>query len=235
MKKKITPMDGALLEYENDDGSRSRYLKIAARRPAFLEKYSPDKGYSEVIDPVDFCGITASRNSALNEFIRNGGTTAEPSEFTLKKLGGAPVVQFLAKMISPDGKIMETASSLAVINNPKDYETGETAARGRLMAALGFGSEDFLTDEPTQPEVDASKKTTEPSVGPQQQEPETKPKIAANGEVDERENQKWIAIANQIRNVQSVRGITGDIPMDIAGAQKMMKDLLRNKDQKQVA
>lgn len=215
--------------------SGDSYLKLAARYPGFLEKYPPDAGWSIEITPRDFAGITASRHQAFVEWVKihPDGT---PSEFLAHKFGGALTVVFEGKLVSPEGKVVATASSFGVISEYKAWERAETACRQRILQAIGLGSEDYLDEEPTQAEIDADAKAgarTVPSVTPTPK-PEQVKATTAVSEAMQKVGTKvspqiaWQSIANQIRSIRHSRGIAdAPVPENLDEAKKMLKGLMR--------
>lgn len=125
------------------EGETVRYRRLSARLPKFLEAYPPREGFrveAKYLDPVEVKpGLKRLYEAALT-----AGKT--PAEAGLPALTATTVI-FRAELIDAEGRILATASALRPIQSYKDWEKGETAARQRLLAALGFGGEVFDEDE----------------------------------------------------------------------------------------
>lgn len=125
------------------EGDPIRYRRLSARLPEFLEAYPPRDGFRvevRYLDPVEVKpGLKRLYEAALT-----AGKT--PAEAGLPALAATTVI-FRAELIDAEGRMLAAASALRPIQSYKDWEKGETAARQRLLAALGFGGEVFDEDE----------------------------------------------------------------------------------------
>ena len=106
------------------------------RTPVFLKRFPPEQGWSVVV-----------RNEQGPFNLPDYRNTAEGQEPLIQ-----PTQQFIAEL-RYKGEVVNSASSLEVIDGPKAWERGETNARGRLYEALGLpGStrpyQHQLVDEP---------------------------------------------------------------------------------------
>jgi len=99
------------------EGETKSYVPLAARLPEFLHAFPPEK------------------YSVLTEY--------EPCPLA----GDRPVFIFKASLVDAQGRVVATAHSRRSADLFKDFESGETSARQRLLAALGFGGEILQADE----------------------------------------------------------------------------------------
>lgn len=99
------------------EGETRSYIPLAARLPEFLRAYPPEK-YS-VMTEYEPCPLAGDR----------------------------PVFVFKASLVDAQGRVVATAHSRRSMDLYKDFESGETAARQRLLASLGFGGEVLDADE----------------------------------------------------------------------------------------
>lgn len=99
------------------EGETKSYVPLAARLPEFLKAYPPEK-YS-VVTEYEPCPLAGDR----------------------------PVFVFKASLVDAQGRVVATAHSRRSADQFKDFESGETSARQRLLAALGFGGEILEADE----------------------------------------------------------------------------------------
>ncbi|MES1927439.1 hypothetical protein [Salinisphaera sp. T31B1] len=127
----------------DDEGEAIQYRKLSSRLPSFLEAYPPSQDYQvriEYLDPIEAKpGLSALYQTAIA-----GGHN--PADIGLPPITGNTMI-FRAELVSPNDKIIGSASALVLIQEYKDWEKGETAARQRLLASLGFGGEVFDNDE----------------------------------------------------------------------------------------
>ena len=122
-------------------GNVNVYVPFSERISLFLDKFSIEDGYSVVVDATGYLDTSPALLSLYKETI---ATHKNPSDVGLPALKELAI--FTARLLK-DGQPIQSASSCKLIINYKDWEIGETAARQRLAASLGFGSEDFLSDE----------------------------------------------------------------------------------------
>ncbi|AJF08152.1 hypothetical protein [Geoalkalibacter subterraneus] len=132
-----------VVEIFNKDGTVSEYLPLSARLGHFLETYPPSKGFQVIIEPCDPLGLKPGMASLLKAGIEAG---REVKEITASPAMAGVI--FKASLIDPEGRVLATASSYQMkVSQPKDWEIGETSARQRLLAALGFGGDVLDEDE----------------------------------------------------------------------------------------
>lgn len=126
----------------NPDGTENNYELMSSRLPRFLEKYGPDKGYRVVISTTEYLGLRPALLELCKTAIESGKT---PEEAGLPALGTSFV--FKAVLFDQNGNEVANDFTLQKIVEYKDFERGATAARQRLMAAVGFGGQVFDDDE----------------------------------------------------------------------------------------
>jgi hypothetical protein len=122
----------------------SRYQPLSHRLPAFLDHYGPEKGYALVIEVQDALALRPGLLRLYEAALQAGRT---PEEVGLPPLPKEPTLHFQATLLDAQGRVVGTAAALKPILAYKDFEGGETAARQRLVAALGFGGEVLDEDE----------------------------------------------------------------------------------------
>lgn len=138
-------MSKMIVEWFSSEGEMVRYRPLSARLPEFLAVYGPERGFSvdtELQDPLSLKpGL-----SKLYEIVLQAGR--KPEEVGLPPLSAADqTLVCRATLRDPTGRVLATATAAKVIESYKDLEVLETAARQRLLAALGFGGEALDTDE----------------------------------------------------------------------------------------
>ncbi len=134
-----------IVEWFSSEGEVVRYRPLSARLPEFLAVYGPERGFSvdtELQDPLRLKpGL-----SKLYEIALQAGR--KPEEVGLPPLSAAAqTLVCRATLRDPAGRVLATATAAKVIESYKDLEVLETAARQRLLAALGFGGEALDADE----------------------------------------------------------------------------------------
>lgn len=120
------------------------YKKLSARLPAFLKDYPVKDGFKVIIRQTDTLSYQKGLLQLYETAIRAGH---KPDSVGLPSLKEQAVIVFEASLIGKDGDALCTATAVKVIQEYKDWEIGETAARQRLLAALGYGGEVFDNDE----------------------------------------------------------------------------------------
>ena len=133
------------VEWFSSEGEMVRYRPLSARLPEFLAVYGPERGFSvdtELQDPLSLKpGL-----SKLYEIVLQAGR--KPEAVGLPPLSAAAqTLVCRATLRDPTGRVLATATAAKVIQSYKDLEVLETAARQRLLAALGFGGEALDADE----------------------------------------------------------------------------------------
>ncbi len=133
-----------IIELFDSEGEVKQYLKLSARIPEFLKQYGPDQGYFVTVESRDVLSMKEGMLRLYEAAISNGHN---PEEVGLPEIGTARSVIFEAILRNKEGNVVASATALRDIRQHKDWEKGETAARQRLLAALGFGGETFDEDE----------------------------------------------------------------------------------------
>lgn len=126
------------------EGDVKQYTLFSARLPAFLQAFPKEKGYQVKIESTDPMSHKPGLMKLYEAAIAAG---KNPTELGLPVFAAANTMVFTASLLDPEGRVLESASALRVITAYKDWEKGETAARQRLAAALGFGGDCFDADE----------------------------------------------------------------------------------------
>ena len=134
-----------IVEWFSSEGEVVRYRPLSARLPEFLAVYGPERGFSvdtEIQDPLSLKpGLLKLYEIALQ-------AGRKPEEVGLPPLNAADqTLVCWATLRDPAGRVLATATAAKVIQSHKDLEVLETAARQRLLAALGFGGEALDADE----------------------------------------------------------------------------------------
>lgn len=128
----------------NPNGEVKPYRLFSVRLPEFLEKYPISEGYRVVVEHSDFIQSQSTLITLYKLAMESGKS---PCECGLPALPAANTYIFKATLLDPDGKEVSAATSAKEIVYHKDWEAGETAARQRLLASLGFGGDCFDDDE----------------------------------------------------------------------------------------
>lgn len=133
------------IELYTADGDLIAYRPLAARLPEFLARFGPEGGFAvrtEIADLLSFRpGLLRLCEAAARE-----GRKAED-------LGLPPLAQAAGPMVcratleDATGRVLATATAAKEVRAHKDLEALETAARQRLLAAVGFGGEVLEDDE----------------------------------------------------------------------------------------
>lgn len=146
-----------VIEIFSEDGEIKQYRPLSQRLPEFLEAFPPSKGFQVVVETAD----PMSNASILEVYKAAVAAGHKPSDLGLPHLPGGIV--FRAKLIDPEGRVLASASAHRFrLDQFKDWEKAETAARQRLLAAVGFGGE--ILDEDEEGDIrDQGKEVRKPS------------------------------------------------------------------------
>ncbi|MEE4378451.1 MAG: hypothetical protein V2J55_13220 [Candidatus Competibacteraceae bacterium] len=137
-------MNARVIDIFNPDGSVSQYRPLSHRLPEFLVQYGPEQGYRIVIDVQDSWLLYAGRRALYEQAIAHGH---KPEAVGLPAVASSVELVFHARLLNREDQVVASAAALKPIVQYKDFEAGETAARQRLLAALGFGGEVLDDDE----------------------------------------------------------------------------------------
>ena len=132
-----------VIDIFNNDGTVSPYRLLSDRLPNFLNRYGPEQGYAIVIEAQDPLSLRPGLLRLYEAAIAAGHS---PEAVGLPPPKDIAMV-FQAKLLDRDGRMVCNASALKPIREYKEWECAETAARQRLLAALGFGGDGLDADE----------------------------------------------------------------------------------------
>lgn len=137
-------MTSQVIYIPSENGERKPYKLFSARLPEFLEKYPVKDGYRVIVTNTDYIQVQNTLVELYKMAIQGG---LNPVELGLPALADSNAYLFTARLLGPEDVLLGSASAVKVIFNAKDWEIGETAARQRLVASLGFGGDCFDNDE----------------------------------------------------------------------------------------
>ena len=132
-----------VIDIFNSDGTVSPYRLLSDRLPDFLGRYGPEQGYAIVIEAQDPLSLRPGLLRLYEAAIAAGHS---PESVGLPPPKDISMV-FQAKLLDRNGRMVCNASALKPIREYKEWECAETAARQRLLAALGFGGDVLDADE----------------------------------------------------------------------------------------
>ncbi|PJI37335.1 MAG: hypothetical protein CTR54_23125 [Rhizobium sp.] len=134
-----------IVEWFTAEGEVVQYRPLSARLPAFLAVYGPERGFSVDTEIQDSLSLKPGLLKLYAVALQAG---RKPEEAGLPPLSAAgQTLVCRATLRDPAGRVLATATAAKVIQSYKDLEVLETAARQRLLAALGFGGDAFDRDE----------------------------------------------------------------------------------------
>lgn len=146
-------MSRGIVELYTETGEVVPYRKLSRRLPEFLARYGPAEGYGTVTEIVDWLSLNPGLLRLYEIAIRAGH---KPEEVGLPSLSSTSRTRVCrATLVDGAGRVLSSATATKVIVEYKDLEVLETAARQRLLAALGFGGE-VLDDDEAQDRRDQS-------------------------------------------------------------------------------
>ena len=116
--------------------------RLSANLPAFLRRYPPAEGYSVQTEILDGYSVRPGL-MRLYEIALHGGHPPESLGLPPLRSSDHALIG-RATLRDPQGRILATATAASVT---PDLESLETAARPRLLAALGWGGESSDEDE----------------------------------------------------------------------------------------
>ncbi|MFO1431274.1 MAG: hypothetical protein U1F76_14215 [Candidatus Competibacteraceae bacterium] len=132
-----------VIDIFNSDGTVSSYRLLSDRLPEFLGRYGPEQGYALLIEAQDPLSLRPGLLRLYEAAITAGHA---PEAVGLPPLKDISMV-FQARLLDREGRLVCNASALKPVREYKQWECAETAARQRLLAALGFGGEVLDADE----------------------------------------------------------------------------------------
>ncbi|MCP5197446.1 MAG: hypothetical protein H6974_11790 [Gammaproteobacteria bacterium] len=135
----------SVIELYSASGELVRYRPLSARIRDFLGPYSPDQGYAVTTEMVDTLSLKPGLMRLYEAALQAG---RKPEELGLPALDLTSQTGVCrAVLTDAHGRVVATATAAKLIAQYKDLEILETAARQRLLAALGYGGEVLNEDE----------------------------------------------------------------------------------------
>lgn len=227
----------------NEDGGINHYKRLSARIPEFREAFPAEQGYRvniEYLDPIE------AKPGLKELYVTALQAGKNPKDVGLPEISQGRMI-FRATLTCPEGNVLESGSAVCAVVAYKDWEKGESAARNRLMAALGFGGSVFDEDEdrdieeqgltvaPGEPEAPQSEVPAEPAAEaaqettPPQPQPASAPADEGTAEVGGAPVEQ--ALMRQIQHQADLKGLTlgSDIrhPASNEDAKDLLKELMR--------
>ena len=138
-------MSNKIVVLYTPDGEAVQYRPLSERIKDFLAVYGPEQGYAVETVFQDSLSLKTGLLKLYESALQAG---RKPEEVGLPPLVEAgQVLVCRATLKNREGRIVATTHAAKVILSYKDLEILETAARQRLLAALGFGGEVLDADE----------------------------------------------------------------------------------------
>jgi len=135
----------SVIELYTNDGELVQYRPLSARIRDFLGQYGPEQGYAVTTEMVDTLTLKPGLMRLYETALQAG---RKPEELGLPALGLAGQTGVCrAVLTDAHGRVVATATAAKLIQAYKDLEILETAARQRLLAALGYGGDVLDEDE----------------------------------------------------------------------------------------
>jgi hypothetical protein len=135
----------SMIDLYTAEGELVHYRLLSARIRDFLGQYGPDQGYAVTTELVDTLSLKPGLMRLYEAALQAG---RPPEELGLPALGLAGQTGVCrAVLTDAHGRVVATATAAKLIQAYKDLEILETAARQRLLAALGYGGEVLDEDE----------------------------------------------------------------------------------------
>lgn len=194
----------------NELGDPIEYRKLSARLPEFLAAYPPQDGYQIKIDYLD----PIEAKPGLSELYKSAVAAGKkPEELGLPPIAGNTMI-FRARLICPEGRELSSGSALVLIQAYKDWEKGETAARQRLLAAMGHGG-DMLDVDEARDQIDQGLEPQSSGVAKDQPKAASKPKSeSANANATSETNKGKVSQASQkASNSETATSTSVDAPI----------------------
>ena len=138
-------MSNKIVVLYTPDGEAVQYRPLSERIKEFLAVYGPEQGYAVETVFQDSLSLKTGLLKLYESALQAG---QKPEAVGLPPLSEAgQVLVCRATLKNREGRIMATATATKAILSYKDQEILETAARQRLLAALGFSGEVLDADE----------------------------------------------------------------------------------------
>ena len=134
-----------VIDLYTKEGDLVAYCPLSARLPAFLERFGPEQGFAVRTEIADTLSLKPGLLRLYAAALRTG---RKPEELGLPALAlASQTLVCRATLENESGRVLATATAAKPIQAYKDLEVLETAARQRLLAALGFGGDMLDADE----------------------------------------------------------------------------------------
>lgn len=118
------------------------YMKVFERMPAFLQAYPPER-YG--------CDVASEPYSPVSLEVLDRLTSVSPDDATeiLLDIAKRPRVKVTITLrdYEQGGRIVDQRSAVCPVETEKDYETAETVALQRVLAARGFDGKSMYEEE----------------------------------------------------------------------------------------
>jgi hypothetical protein len=134
-----------VIDLYTKEGDLVAYRPLSARLPAFLERFGPERDFAVRTEIADTLSLKPGL-LRLYEAALQAGRKPEELGLPALALAGQTLV-CRATLENGSGRVLATATAAKPIQAYKDLEVLETAARQRLLAALGFGGDALDEDE----------------------------------------------------------------------------------------
>ncbi|MCB1713693.1 MAG: hypothetical protein KDK04_00375 [Candidatus Competibacteraceae bacterium] len=134
-----------VIEFYTPEGEVKPYCPLSARLPAFLAQYGPETGYALLTEIQDALSLKPGLLRLYEVAIQAGQKPQDMGLPSPALIGQMQVCR--ASLQDVHGRVVATATASKHVQVYKDLETLETAARQRLLAALGYGGDVFDVDE----------------------------------------------------------------------------------------
>jgi len=213
-------MSHTIVEFYTPEGEVKVYRPLSVRLPEFLAQYGPDKGYALVTEVQDSLSFKSGLLRLYEQAIQAGH---KPQELGLPSpaLAGQ-MMTCRATLSDSEGRVVASAHAEKLVQTYKNLEALETAARQRLLAALGFGGEVLDEDEAHQNDQGLTATSTSPA-------PDAEALAAAP--VSEHEPADSSAhlemLHRQIKHLASTRGIEAPSVSSVEEARAVLKRLVQ--------
>jgi len=155
----------SIIDLYTADGELVHYRPLSARIQQFLEQYGPGQGYAVTTELVDTLSLKPGLMRLYEAALQAG---RKPEELGLPALGLAGETGVCrAVLTNAHGRVVATATAAKRIQAYKDLEILETAARQRLLAALGYGGDVLDEDERQDQRDQGLTPASDPDVAPE--------------------------------------------------------------------
>ena len=133
------------VELYTTDGDLVIYRPLAARLPEFLARFGPERGFAVRTEIADLLSFRPGLLRLCEVAAREGRKAEDLGLPPLAQAAGLMVCR--AALEDANGRVLATATAAKEVRAHKDLEALETAARQRLLAAVGIGGELLEDDE----------------------------------------------------------------------------------------